>query len=254
MEKLFTQLQDMGAPRDGVVIVHSSLKKIGYEANALLDGLITYFDQGILCIPTHTWDFADPMLDLLNPRSCIGTLPTIAAKDPRGTCSMHPTHSMAVFGHRERVQAFVAGETSVQTMTGPDGCYGNLYRMGGKILLAGVGLESNTYMHCVEEMLNVPNRISSKADTVHIRHLDGHLERKTIYPFYAEGIEDVSWYFPNYEPAFRKHGVIKDGSLGNAHAMLCDAVGIKEVMEKIFINSGGRELLKDATPIDPAYY
>ena len=32
--------------------------------------------------------------------------------------------------------------------------------VGGKILLVGVGHERNTYIHSVEEVLNVPNRLS----------------------------------------------------------------------------------------------
>lgn len=42
----------------------------------------------------------------------------------------------------------------------PGGCYDRLKDVGGKILLVGVGHERNTYIHSVEEVLNVPNRLS----------------------------------------------------------------------------------------------
>ena len=60
-QDLFTQLEAMGAPRDRVVLVHTSLRLIGAVeggARGLLDALIEYFTAcgGLLCIPTHTWD------------------------------------------------------------------------------------------------------------------------------------------------------------------------------------------------------
>ena len=54
------QLADMGAPKDGVVLIHSSLRAVGEtegRGEGLLEALIEYFteDGGLLCIPTHTW-------------------------------------------------------------------------------------------------------------------------------------------------------------------------------------------------------
>ncbi len=260
---IFNSLKNIGAPRNSVVIIHCSLKSIGEiegGGQGLLDALIEYFtlDGGILCIPTHTWAWQDdksvPTLDLCAPRSNIGALPTLAANDARGVRTLHPTHSMAVFGEKSAVADFVKGEEKVETTTSPKGCYGKIYSMGGFVLLLGVGQNKNTFLHCVEEMLNVPNRISSEPVFLTVKNVDGSVTTRKLYPLEAKGIDDVSVNFPNYEPAFRYHGCIKDGFLGNAKIQLCDARKMKDVMETIFVRSCGKEMLYDLTPIDEKFY
>ena len=59
-EMIMEQLTQMGAPRDSVVTVHSSLRAVGEtegRGEGLLDALIGYFTSrgGLLMIPTHTW-------------------------------------------------------------------------------------------------------------------------------------------------------------------------------------------------------
>jgi len=87
-----------------------------------------------------------------------------------------------------------------------------------------------------------------------MRRADGIIEEKQIYPLYSEGIADVSVHFGKYEPAFRKHGCIADGKIGNANVQLCSARKMKFVMELIYNRSQHKEILADNTPIDEAYY
>ena len=261
--EIIDSLEAMAVSRSGVVIVHTSLRTIGPiegGAEGLLDALISYVtgEGGLLCIPTHTWAYQDdptvPTLDLMEQRSNLGVFPNVALRDPRGVRTLHPTHSMAVFGPPCRVAEFVAGEERIETTTSPKGCYGKIHRDGGQVLLLGVGQDKNTYLHCVEEMLGVGNRISETPITLTVRHPDGRIEPRRLYPLEAVGIADVSEQFPNYEPAFRYHGCITDGVLGNAPVQLCSVRGMTEVMKRIFRRSEGRELLFDATPIPTAYY
>lgn len=262
-EEIIASLKEAEAPKNKVVIVHTSLKKIGEiegGGEGLLDALIEYFtaEGGLLCIPTHTWgwqnDTTVPTLDLCEPRSNIGVLPNIAARDKRATRSMHPTHSMAVFGDSGKVSEFLRNEELSETTSSPEGCYGNIYKMDGYVLLIGVGQEKNTFLHCVEEMIPVANRISDTPIYLTIKHTDGHIQKRLLYPLEAVGIDDVSVYFPNYEPAFRHHGCIIDGKLGNAKFQLCNARKMKAVMELIHKRSGGVELLADFTPINEEFY
>jgi aminoglycoside 3-N-acetyltransferase len=241
------------------VIVHSSLKSIGNtDAKELLDALIEYFSGGLLCIPTHTWGYMDdssvPTLDLCEPKSNIGVLPSLAARDERGTRTLHPTHSMKVFGDREKVLNFIKNEEKSQTYTSPDGCYGNIFKMGGYVLLLGVGQDKNTCLHCVEEMLGVSNRLTDKTINVTIKHKNGSIEDRIIYPIESEGIEDVSEQFTNYEAPFRYHDCIQDFVLGEAKCQFCNAQRMLETMRLIFERSNGRELLFDKTPIPKEYY
>lgn len=256
------QLRSMGVPRDRVVLVHTSLRAVGEvegRGEGFLDALIEHCtaDGGLLCIPTHTW--ANPVredtfkLDMMSNATCIGTLPNIAAGDARGVRTPHPSHSMAVFGDPDRVAAFVAGEEHIVSPGDPRGCYGKIFDMDGRILLVGVGHNRNTYLHCVEQMLEVPNRLGA-VRKVRVRYPDGRVEERDHCGHRAEGIKDISAHYPKYEPAFRHHGCIVDGMLGNAATQLCSARGMRDVMRLVRERSGGIELLADDGALDEAYY
>lgn len=260
--QIIEQLRAMGVPQDSAVLVHSSLRAVGEvegRGEGLLEALIAHCTArgGLLCIPTHTW--ANPTrpdtfkLDMQSTQTCIGTLPNLAAAHPRGVRTSNPTHSMAVFGDADRVAAFIEGEERLQTPTNPHGCYGKLCELGGSILLVGVGHERNTYLHSVEEMLDVPNRLGPQRQ-VRVRLPDGRVEERTTRGHHAEGIGDVSKKYPKYEAAFRAHGCIVDGKVGDAPTMLCAARGMRDVLALVRERSGGTELLVDDTPLDAAWY
>ncbi len=249
----------LNIPQDRPIMVHTALRSIGPiegGAQTLLDALIDHCtaEGGLLCVPTHTWGFMDDeiTLDLVSPRSNLGVFPNVALQDSRGIRSRHITHSVTAFGRQ--AEAFTKRDNAANTMADPAGCLGELYRQDGYVLLIGVGQEKNTFLHCVEEMLDVPNRTADQPITLKMRYPDGSIEEKQIYPLYAEGIEDVSEQFDNYEPAFRKHGCIADGKLGNANVQLCSARKMKAVMELIYNRSNHKELLADHTPIGEDYY
>ena len=249
------QLNKIDIPKARPVIVHTSLKAIGeVDAKDLIECLIEKFtkDGGLLCIPTHTWDKCE--LDLTKAESCIGVLPTVAAAHPKGTRTLHPTHSMAVFGDEEKVKEFIKDEQNVTTPTSPDGCYGNLYKMGGYVLLIGVGQDKNTFIHCLEEYLKVPERLTEDKITCKIIHPDKKETSKEIYWFYTDKIPDVSENFVKLEKAFRHHNAIEDYVLGNAKIQLCDCVKLKEVLTLIYQRNDGKELLADKSELDERLY
>ena len=261
--EIFAELEKINAPRESVVLVHSSLRAVGSiegRGEGFLEALIEYFtaDGGILCIPTHTWanisDENKITLDLISPSTCIGTLPDIAANHRNAVRSMHPTHSMAIFGEKSRVLDFASGEEKLTTPAHPSGCYGKIFESDGYILLIGVSHNRNTYLHCVEEMLCIPNRIAKDAKNATIRHKNGEIEHRTMHPHEAVGIGDVSLRYPKYEEAFRYHNCIVDGKLGNALFQLCSARKMKEVMDLIYQRSHGEELLYDDAPINKNFY
>ena len=239
------------------VIVHTSLKSIGEidgGADTLLDALIDFFckNGGLLCIPTHTW--VSLKLDLKNPESCLGALPTVAAKRVGGVRSMHPTHSIMVFGEKSKAEKFVENEAFSDTPTNPAGCYGNFLRENGYVLLIGVNQTKNTFLHCVEEMLCVPARLTEDKHCFDIIYPDGRVEARELYWFDESEIPDVSVNFGKFEPAFRHFGAIVDGKLGNAKVQLCSAVKMKNAMEHIYKKAGGRELLSDNAPLEENLY
>ena len=260
-EDIFAQLEAMGAPRDRVVLMHSALRLIGRVeggAEALLDILIEYFTDkgGLFCVPTHTWRNMDKefTLDMNDPHTCLGAFSDLAAADCRATRTENPTHSMAVFGERERVEAFVKDEGRVLSGTAPDSCYGKLYDMGGYVLLVGVSHNRNTYLHSVDERIGVPNRLTKGFADVAVKRADGTVFKHRMHTHYTDYCDDVSLRFPKYETPFRYHGAIKDGFVGSAPTQLCDARIMKDVMEKIFLASKDTDPLVDECPIPTKLY
>ena len=260
-EDLLSQLADMRLPRDRIVLMHSSLRSVGNTvggAQTLLDAMIEYFtsDGGLFCVPTHTWGNLkkEITLDVSDPTTCLGAFSNFAAADPRGIRSQNPTHSMTVFGDRESALAFIADELDVTSGTSPSSCYGKIFRVGGLILLVGVAHNRNTYLHCVEEMLDTPNRLSEEPVEVTVRLSSGELIRRKIRTHKTDFTNDVSQRFPKYETAFRYHGAITDGFVGNAPTQACDAQIMKETMERILKNCDGADPLADERAIPPKWY
>ena len=260
-EDIKKQLSAMKLPKGSTVLVHSALSKVGEvegRGDGLIDALKEYVCEngGLLCIPTHTWanlGRSDVItLDLAEPSTCIGTLPNLAAKRTDACRSVHPTHSMAVFG--DGAKEFASGEELFDSPADPRGCYGKIYEKGGYILLVGVGHNRNTYLHCVEEMLGVENRLDKNIRRVTVRCADGIIEERFTRGHFTEGVRDISTGFPKYEPAFRYHGCITDGYVGNAPTQLCSARKMAAVMKLIYQKSGGAELLISQDPIPKEYY
>ena len=252
-EILHNQIEKLNINKDSIVLMHSSLRSIGkeYDANTLIDIFKNYLEDGLFCIPTHTWAFLENefVLDLTAPKTCIGTLPDIAIKREDALISLHPTHSMAVFGKSDIANSYIKDEPLSTTPTPELGCYGKLYSKGGYVLLAGVSHNRNTYIHAIEEMLGVENRIDSHAKEVKIKDRKGNIHNRIIHPHKAVGIGDVSLNYVKYEDAFRYHGCIHDVMIGNSKAMLCSAVGMKEVVELIEKRSGYKDILINSDPI-----
>ena len=257
--EIIQQLDALHTPKGVPVLMHTSLRAIGPVeggGEGLLDILVEYFtrDGGLLCIPTHTWDNLDKdiTLDLSSDENCLGALPGIAIRDPRGVRSENPTHSMVVFG--DWADEFVQDELRVPTPTAPSSCYGKLMEKGGYVLLAGVAHNRNTFLHTVDEMLNIPNRMDDKPISVAVRRKDGQIIESQLCLFYTDYTDDISRRFSKYETAFRYHKCITDGFLGNAPTQLCSTRKMKETVELIYQNSGGTDPLADEEPIPQGWY
>ncbi|MBR2861642.1 MAG: AAC(3) family N-acetyltransferase [Clostridia bacterium] len=258
---IFKQLTLLSVPQDRIVMVHSSLRAVGKVeggAEMLLDALVSHVTAkgGLLCIPTHTWHNLgkDITLDLTKNEHCMGALATVALKDARGIRSENPTHSLVVFGDKAQAEEFISNEPFVKTSTAKEGCYGKLFYRDGCVLLLGVAQNKNTYLHAVDEILNVPNRMDTKATPVSVKRKDGTVIKKEIGLYYTDYTEDISERFVKYDTAFRYHRCIRDGFIGDAPVQLCNAKKMKETIELILKQSGGEDPLFGEAPIPQKWY
>ncbi len=259
-EEIFNQLGAMHAPRNRMVLMHSSLRAVGAVeggAQGLLDILIEYFtaEGGLFCVPVHTWHNLDReiTLDMASSDNCLGYFSTVAAEDPRGYRTESPTHSMVIFGDREKIEELAKGELVAETPTDPRTCYGKLYDEDGFVLLVGVAHNRNTFLHTVDEMLCIPNRMDDKAIPCAIRKKNGEVVKRSLRLFLTDYTEDISDRFIKYDIPFRYHRCGTDGFLGNAPTQLLSARKMKEVVERIYRRCP-TDPLKTEEPIAPQFY
>ena len=234
---VFAMLKDVGVSSCDKVTVHTSLRAIGEiecGAEGLLDALREYLSDGLLIVPTHTWAGIAERLyfDPLETKPCIGTFPTVAAFHPDAVRSLHPTHSVAVFG--KNAKEYVAQEKTYTTPTPADNCLARLYQEKGKILLLGVGLESNTYIHAVEERLDIPNRLGEEVFPIKIKVSEEEIIEANFRGHYVQGLSyGISEHYPILEKPFYHMGALTYGKLGNAKVICCDAYQTAKAYEQL---------------------
>ncbi len=271
-QQLKNQLESMGLKGDETILIHSSMKAIGAVdggADTVLDVWMEYFKNGLLLLPTHTWKTVNADNPVYNPYttpSCVGLLTNMFMKRDGVIRSLHPTHSMSGYG--KNAAEYLAGEEYNNTPCTPGGCYDRLKEVGGKVLLVGVGHERNTYIHSVEEVLNVPNRLSDMPMELVIelqeesnnsgklppynrdegwkKHTDNKLCRKVyVRKHYNAQQPHISEDFVKLNQIFLDSGVVRKVKFGDADSLLCDAKGMFNIVRQVIAPDPGCIVTKD---------
>lgn len=129
-EYLKRQLGEAGLQGTDTILIHSSMKAIGEVeggAETVLDAWMEYFEWGLLLLPTHTWAQMSEEHSVYDPageESCAGLLTNLFRRRPGVVRSLHPAHSVAVYGRDDA--AYVAGQENCNTPCTPGGCYDRL--------------------------------------------------------------------------------------------------------------------------------
>lgn len=224
---LLQDLADMGLTGQETILIHSSMKSIGPVdggADTVLDALMEFFRPGLLLLPTHTWrtiNAANPVFDVCTSPCCVGILPELFRQRPGVVRSLHPTHSMAGYG--QQAVSYLAGEELRNTPCTPGGCYDRLKDVGGKILLVGVTHARNTYIHSIEEVLNVPHRLADQPMKLQSVDTDGGAHTVYMRSHYNAQQPHISEDFVKLTQAYLDCGAAQNTRFGAASCILCDA-------------------------------
>ncbi|RAU99596.1 AAC(3) family N-acetyltransferase [Paenibacillus sp. YN15] len=247
-ESLLRQLEEAKIPREGTVLMHSSMKSIGQVdggADTVLDALSDYMKDGLLVLPAHTWSYINgdnPRFSVEASPSCVGILTELFRKRPGVIRSLHPTHSVAALG-REAAD-FVKGAERYDTPCHRESPWGKLLDRKATILLVGVDLKRNTFIHGIEEWMDIPGRLT-----------DGHEALVTVLP---DGTEipvpsrrhcGLSWslHFWKVEKVLERAGAIRRSRLGDALMWVCDAERLTEVLSAMLRDNP--DLFSDNEPL-----
>jgi aminoglycoside 3-N-acetyltransferase len=134
---------------------------------------------------------------------------------------------VAVFG--KRAKDFVRGEELATTPAFPGGVWQRLYDERATILLLGVGLNRNTYIHAVDEMIDLPDRLDTPISLTVIDY-DGKRYELTYQKHGQTGSE----FFENYRKPLEELGALKNDRLGNAEVGIFDTVSATEIIKRIW--------------------
>jgi len=156
-----------------IVIVHSSLSKLGWicgGAVALIEALQEVItEEGTLVMPAHSGDYSEPKYwenppvpeewyqiireempayrPEVTPTRGIGVVPELFRKFPDVIRSSHPCLSFTAWGKEAEA---ITADHKLDYALGENSPLAKIYRREGKILLIGVGHDSNTSLHLAE--------------------------------------------------------------------------------------------------------
>ena len=246
-------LKRIGIKRDDTVLVHTSMRSLG-EVEGGCDGLIdafkSYLTDGLFLVPTHTWSNvgkSQTVYDVSTTVPCIGALPTVAAFRKDGVRSLHPTHSVAAFG--KRAEKFVKGEELATSPCFAGGVWRRLYDEKAKILMIGVGLNRNTFIHAIDEMIDLPDRLAPPIDLTVIDY-NG---KQYSLTYQKHGKNTGSSNFEVYRKPLEALGALKNDKLGDAAVGIFDAVKGTEIIKKLW-SKADYNLCEELKDIPEEYY
>lgn len=251
-ESILNQLKQMNINSKGTIIVHSSMKSIGNVeggADAVLDTFITYMKEGLLVFPTHTWRDVNkdqPIFDVENTPSHVGILTEKFRTRPGVVRSLHPTHSVAALG--KNADRFVEENEKYDTPCARGSSWGKLLDFEAKIILIGVDLKRNTFIHGIEEWMDIPGRVSASHEPLQTVLKDG---TKIDVPQRRHCGLSWSHHYWKVETLLAEKGAIQYAELGDANVLVCDAVLLNKYISDML--SLDPDLFSDNEPLTEAF-
>lgn len=217
-EELKKDLINIGLKNNDKVLIHSSKRSVNADAMDILKAIEEIVYNGLIVYPTHTWAYIREDMDIFNNKkspSNVGYLTNFALENGY-IRSNHPTHSVCAKGIN--VQEFIHLDDFSNTPCNPNGCHG--YFKNGKILFLGAPLSKNTFIHSIEEEMNVPNRFTSKK--YHFISKNEIDRNYYVYRHYNEKCPHISDNYEKLLPAFLELGIAKYGKIGDSDSYLID--------------------------------
>lgn len=225
--------RNLGLSEGDTVLVHSSLSSFGYVeggAEAVINALLYVVGKdGTVMVPTLTGKPTDsrenpPVFDVRSTPCWTGKIPETFRQLPAARRSLHPTHSIAAIGAKS-IELTTGHETGQSPCDVKSPYYKNAI-WNGYIMLIGVDQESNTTVHCCEEIAGVPCHLQKEVADILITGYDGEsiLVRNRLHDW-----EKPPTDFNKFDDIFRDKNVMKLGAVGNSTIRLIKAKDMLDV-------------------------
>ena len=242
-ESLAADLRKMGIEPGDALMVHSSLKSLGWVdggPDAVIDALLEAVgDEGVVFMPTLTSTFVtragstlgQHVWDKTETPSRVGKITDVFWRRDNAFRSDHPTHSLAAIG--KDAEELVKGHGDGASTFDKRGPYGQYVKLNAKILFIGTGMGCNTTLHVTEDWAELPYMdCTAKA---RVRTPDGG-EAQVGLTMSPNGPR--SFYVPDDQsPAVklcRDAGIVTDTSLGDATVQIVRARDVIDTLMKVY--------------------
>ncbi len=160
--ELLQSLRQNGIQPGDAVLVHSGMSGFGGFRGTVADIVQTFEEavgaSGTLLMPTLStagsaveYAKSNRVFDPQTTPSQVGLLTEVFRRSPGVVRSVHPTHSVAVWGAGK--SWWIENHFSADTPCGRGSPFDRLLQRDGKVVLAGVSISTLTYFHSAEEIL-----------------------------------------------------------------------------------------------------
>lgn len=240
-------LCDQGIKKGDVVMLHSSLSKMGMVeggAETVIRSVLEVIGQeGTLAMPSFPGfgfniDYlrTNPVFDLRNTPSKMGIITETFRKMPNVKRSLHPTEPVCALGPKaDYLTKDHFGQLTPYTDVSP---FGRLVELNAKILLLGVDLNTLSNLHTLEDAVTDFKFPVYLKEAVECRMInEGGKE-----VFVKTKVHDPSWSKKRrcneLEQMFLKDSCMKKTRIGNAELRIIEAGKMHECMLENYKNKG----------------
>lgn len=169
--------------------------------------------------------------------------------------SLHPTHSIAAYGHR--ALEYVSKDDTVITecVSTPcqwDGCFGSLYDEDATILMLGTPLTTVTFIHSIEERLALPGKLVKEPRLIQVIDREGKGHNVEVFFGHVSGRYHSSYFFYKLEDALFETKAMYEATIGDAKSYVINTRKLYEVVAGILTKDP--DILSNDKVIPPHYY
>ena len=235
-QELINDFIKIGLEKGDVVIVHTSLKKIGYVcggAQTVIEALIDVVGlEGTIMMPTQSWKNLDPETGVhwdvdesewdkiranwpaydknITPTNTMGAVAEMFRRWPGSVRSNHPARSVCAWG---KYATYLTENHSLSNIFGEGSPIARLYELDAKVLLIGVGYDKNTSIHLADVRADYPGKHDCIEHSAIIEN--GIRVWKAYSTLFVDG-ED----FEDIGLEFEKNSNVNIGKIGEAESRL----------------------------------
>ncbi len=231
IKKIMEQMEQLGVKKSGVVLVHGTHQSLGEVeggATTVIRGLQQGIgEEGTLLMPALTYQTVDGIeIDEFSAKdtpSDAGELSEYFRTMTGVIRSINPTYS--VCGKGKYAKEILDQHHLDKTPCGANSPYRLLGQLGGQILFIGCGLDRNTSMHAIEELVQ-PDYLFGEELKYRVYNNTREKSYMSCRQYRFDGVEQR---YERLEQLLEEGITIKKGKILDADCFLVDAKAMWKV-------------------------